>query len=185
MKTALLDIWQTAIIKAMKAMWSLNSRLFMAFCCLRRFRDVNAYNRPEGFMRIAVIDGQGGGIGRLIVEKLRQSMKNSCYIIALGTNALATSMMLKAGANEGASGENAIVFNTSRVDVIAGSIACVSANAYGGELSPRIADAISGSAARKVFIPLNRQGIYIAGVMDEPLPIQVDRLVEMIENIAR
>lgn len=135
-------------------------------------------------MRIAVIDGQGGGIGRIIVEKLRQKLKNSCYIIALGTNALATSMMLKAGANEGASGESAIVYNAHRVDVIAGSIACVSAYAYGGELSPSIADAISGSPARKVFIPLNRQGIYIAGVQDEPLPIQVDRLVELVEGMA-
>ncbi len=136
-------------------------------------------------MRIAVIDGQGGGIGRLIVEKLRSALRQNCHIIALGTNALATSMMLKAGANEGASGENAITYNAGQVDIIAGSIACLSTNAYGGELSPRIAQAISASSARKVFIPLNRHGIYIAGVHDDPLPIQVDRLVELIENMVR
>ena len=68
-------------------------------------------------MRIAVIDGQGGGIGRLIVEKLRQDLGHKCTILALGTNAMATSVMLKAGANEGASGENAVVFSSDRVDV--------------------------------------------------------------------
>ncbi len=135
-------------------------------------------------MKIAVIDGQGGGIGRVIVEKLRQSGGAAYEIIGLGTNALATSLMLRAGANEGATGENAIIYNAGRVDIIAGSVACLSANSYGGELSPRAVDAIAASPAAKVLIPLNRAGIYIAGVVDEPLPIQVDRLVELVREIA-
>lgn len=83
-------------------------------------------------MRIAVVDGQGGGIGRLIVEKLRQELGNSCHIIGLGTNAVASSLMLKAGANEGASGENAIVYCCQRVDIIAGSVAIIAAHAFLG-----------------------------------------------------
>jgi len=131
-------------------------------------------------MKIAVIDGQGGGIGRLIVEKLRQALGNDCTILALGTNALAASVMLKAGANEGASGENAIVFSSSRVDIITGSVAILAANSYAGELTPRMAEAIASSEAIKVLIPLNRCGIEICGTVDEPLPWQVDNLVERI-----
>lgn len=135
-------------------------------------------------MKIAVIDGQGGGIGRVIVEKLRQAGDSSYEIIALGTNALATTIMLRAGANVGSTGENAIVYNAARVDIIAGSVACLNANSYGGELSPRMAEAISASPALKVLIPLNRNGIYIAGTVDEPLPRQVDGLVELVGAIS-
>lgn len=135
-------------------------------------------------MRIAVIDGQGGGIGRLIVEKLRQALGASCHIMGLGTNALATSMMLKAGANDGASGENAILYNAGRVDIIAGSVSCLCAYAYAGEFSPGMAEAIAASPAKKVLIPMNRNDVYIAGVIDDPLPIQVDSLVAIIREIA-
>lgn len=71
-------------------------------------------------MKVAVIDGQGGGIGKSIVEKLRRELPEDNEIIALGTNSLATSFMIKAGANEGATGENAIVYNAYKVDVIIG-----------------------------------------------------------------
>jgi NAD(P)-dependent dehydrogenase (short-subunit alcohol dehydrogenase family) len=134
-------------------------------------------------VRIAVIDGQGGGIGRLIVEKLRQDLGHKCTILALGTNAMATSVMLKAGANEGASGENAVVFSSDRVDVITGSVAILAANSYSGELTPRMAEAIASSKAVKVLIPLNRCGINICGLVDEPLPWQVDNLVEHIRRL--
>jgi NAD(P)-dependent dehydrogenase (short-subunit alcohol dehydrogenase family) len=134
-------------------------------------------------MKIAVIDGQGGGIGRLIVEKLRQGLGHKCTILALGTNALATSVMLKAGANEGASGENAVVFSSARVDVIAGSVAILAANSYSGELTPRMAEAIASSEAVKVLIPLNRCGINICGLVDEPLPWQVDNLVDHVRRL--
>ena len=74
-------------------------------------------------MKIAVIDGQGGGIGRAVVDRLRDTLGEDVYIIALGTNALATAAMLKAGANEGATGENAIVVNVEKVDILVGSVA--------------------------------------------------------------
>lgn len=100
-------------------------------------------------MRIAVIDGQGGGIGKAIVERIRRACDEDIDIVALGTNSLATSSMLKAGANEGATGENAIIYNVSRVDMILGSISIVCANAFLGELTPKMATAIAKSPVKK------------------------------------
>lgn len=134
-------------------------------------------------MKIAVIEGQGGGIGRVIIEKLRQQLKQNCTIIALGTNSIATLAMLKAGANEGASGENAIIQTVKKVDIIVGSVAIIAANSFSGELTPSMAEAIASAEARKILIPLNRVGIEITGVGDEPLPLQVDRLVDRIRFI--
>ncbi|NLD50623.1 MAG: DUF3842 family protein, partial [Clostridiaceae bacterium] len=128
-------------------------------------------------MRIAVIDGQGGGMGKAIVEKLRCELGATVEIIALGTNALATSLMLKAGADEGASGENAIVVNSRKVDVIMGAVGIVAANSMLGELTPLMAKAIAESAARKILVPLNRCNIYIAGVRNEPLPHHINDAV--------
>ena len=136
-------------------------------------------------MRIAVIDGQGGGMGKAMVEKLRQEFGENVEILALGTNALAAALMLKAGANEGASGENAILYCSSKVDVIMGPIGIIAANSMLGELTPQMAKAIAESAARKILIPMNRCNIQIAGVRSEPLPHQVDNAIEMMKNIMR
>ncbi|MEQ8201960.1 MAG: DUF3842 family protein [Syntrophomonadaceae bacterium] len=134
-------------------------------------------------MKIAVVDGQGGGIGRLIVERLRQELGSSCHIIGLGTNALASSLMLKAGANEGASGENAITYCCHRVDVIVGSVSIIAAHAFLGELTPRMAEAIASAPAVKVLLPLNRYNLEICEVNDQPLPIQVNSLVGRVREI--
>ncbi len=139
----------------------------------------------EKSMRIAVVDGQGGGIGKLLVEKLRAALGNDIAMLALGTNALATALMLKAGANEGASGENAIVYNASKVDIIVGSIGIISANSMLGELTPLMARAVSESGAVKVLIPLNRCNIQVAGLKNEPLPHYIDDAVCMIADILR
>ncbi|ABN52247.1 MAG TPA: DUF3842 domain-containing protein [Hungateiclostridium thermocellum] len=133
-------------------------------------------------MKIAVVDGQGGGIGKAVVEKLRKELPEDTQIIALGTNALATTLMLKAGANEGASGENAIVFNAPKVDIIVGPIGIISANSMMGELTPLMAAAIAESPARKILIPLNRCNIEIAGVKNEPLPYYIEHAVEMVKK---
>lgn len=133
-------------------------------------------------MRIAVIDGQGGGIGKLIVEKLKLTFYENADILVLGTNALATALMLKAGGNEGASGENAIVVNAPKVDIIIGSIGIIVANSMLGELTPLMAKAIAESPAKKILIPLNRCNIDIVGVNDQPLPHLVDEAIELIKK---
>jgi hypothetical protein len=133
-------------------------------------------------MRIAVIDGQGGGIGKAIIEKIRGDLGDKIEIIALGTNAVATALMLKSGANEGATGENAIILNAPRMDAIVGSVGIISANSMLGELTPSMARAISESPAKKVLIPLNRSNIFIAGDNNEPLPHCIDHAINIIRN---
>lgn len=133
-------------------------------------------------IRIAVVDGQGGGIGKAIVEKMRAALGDKIQIIALGTNALATALMLKSGADEGASGENAIVVNAAKVDFIIGSTGIISANSMLGELTPLMAKAIAESPARKVLIPLNRCNIFVAGIKNEPLPHYIEDAIELIKS---
>ncbi|WP_378956690.1 DUF3842 family protein [Pelosinus sp. sgz500959] len=128
-------------------------------------------------MRITVIDGQGGGMGRVIIEKMRKEFREQVSILALGTNALATSAMLKAGANEGATGENAIVYNSKDSDIVIGSLSIIMANSMLGELTPKMAEAIMDSKARKLLIPIYRGNIDIIGLQTEPLPHLVDTLI--------
>ena len=133
-------------------------------------------------MRIAVVDGQGGGIGRAIVDKLRKELPEDVEIIALGTNSAATVLMLKAGANEGATGENAIVVNTRDVDIIMGAIGILVTDAFMGEMTAGMASAISSSNAKKVLIPLNRCNIEIAGLKSEPLPHHIEYAVKAVKD---
>ncbi|NNF98098.1 MAG: DUF3842 family protein [Desulfobacteraceae bacterium] len=128
--------------------------------------------------RICVIDGQGGGIGSTIIRKVREHCGASVDIIALGTNAIATAQMLKAGANRGASGENAICRSVLSVDVIVGPIGIVLAHAMMGEVTPAMASAVSGSTATKLLLPLSQENIEIVGVSNEPLPHLVESLIE-------
>lgn len=123
-------------------------------------------------MKIAIIDGQGGGIGKHITMKLRSFLGEEYEIIGLGTNAVATMAMLKAGANEVATGESAIVYMASKVDVIVGSVSILSANSMCGEMTPRMVEAIGSSDAKKILLPVNRNQIEIVGVLREPVPHQ-------------
>ena len=132
-------------------------------------------------MRIAVIDGQGGGIGKAIVERLKQTFEDNIEIVALGTNSMATSLMLKAGADEGATGENAVIHNSGNVDIILGPIGIICANSLLGELTPLMAKAIAESPAKKVLIPVSRCNITVAGVETKGIPHYIDDAVQIIK----
>jgi len=134
---------------------------------------------------IAVVDGQGGGIGSIIVKRLREEFGDTIEILALGTNAAATSAMIKSRADKGATGENAIVLNSSRVDMIIGTLSIVLPNAMLGELTPKMAEAIILSGAQKILIPLNQECIEVMGITREPLPHLVENIVEKILEIRR
>lgn len=136
-------------------------------------------------MRIAVVDGQGGGIGKHITEKLRRELPENVEILALGTNALATSLMLKAGANEGASGENAVIWNAPRVDLIVGSLSILIPNGMLGELTSRMAEAIASSPAPKVLLPFARGKVELVGQRGEPLPHLIDELVNRVKEFVK
>ena len=131
-----------------------------------------------GIKRIGVIDGQGGGIGSAIIRRLKEIFRESVEIVALGTNAIATAQMLKAHANRGASGENAIVRNVRELDVIIGPVGIVVAHAMMGELTPAMAKAVAGCAARKLLLPLTQENLAIVGASAEPLPHLIENLIE-------
>jgi len=128
--------------------------------------------------RICVIDGQGGGIGGAIIKRIKDVFGETVEIVALGTNAVATAQMLKAGANKGASGENAISRSVIQADFITGPVGIIVAHALMGEVSPAIAAAIAGSPAKKVLLPLSQDNVHFVGIVDSPLPHLVDELVE-------
>jgi hypothetical protein len=134
---------------------------------------------PESDMkRICVIDGQGGGIGAVVIRKIKDRFGEKIEVLALGTNAIATAQMLKAKANRGASGENAIVHMAAKADIIIGPLGIILANAMMGEVTPKIAEAVAGSPALKLLIPLSQENVRIVGVVSEPLPELVERLIE-------
>ena len=130
-------------------------------------------------MIVMVMDGQGGGIGATLIKGLREAMSREMEILALGTNSIATSRMMKAGANKGATGERAIMHTSAKVDVIIGPLAIVVPDSMMGELTPNMASAVSASEARKILIPLTQENIELVGVSGEPLPHLVDNVVEI------
>ncbi|HNW86436.1 MAG TPA: DUF3842 family protein [Candidatus Limiplasma sp.] len=135
-------------------------------------------------MKILVIDGQGGGIGKALVTAIKQ-LAPALPITALGTNAAATSAMLRAGADEGATGENAIRYQCRHADIIVGVIGILHANALLGEISPAIASAISGSEAEKVLIPLERCGLHVAGAGRQTLEEKLSEAAATVVKLAR
>jgi hypothetical protein len=134
---------------------------------------------------IAVIDGQGGGIGSAIIKRLRELLAEEVEVIGLGTNAMATGAMLKAGANKGASGENAIVQTIKTVDMITGTSGIVLANSMMGELTPKMAEAIASSAAMKLLLPLKMPEVEMIGAPREPLPHLVEMLIKRIQELIK
>ena len=134
-------------------------------------------------MRIIVIDGQGGGIGRSLVELLAQRFPEA-EIGAVGPNTVATETMLKGGPSFAATGENAVIFNATEADIIIGPAGIIMANAMHGEISPAIAMAISSSKARVVLIPMNHCRAYIAGVEEKKVAEYLLDAMDIVSRLA-
>lgn len=136
-------------------------------------------------MKIVIVDGQGGKLGKLLVEQLKQRCPQG-QIYAIGTNSIATATMLKAGADFGATGENPVIRNVMDADVVLGPMGIVVAHSILGEVTPAMAEAVGGCRAPKLLIPMNNCGVWVAGVQEVPLMNYVnqiaDRVCQMFEH---
>lgn len=133
-------------------------------------------------MKVAVIDGLGGGLGAQIVEKLNKNLGNKITILALGTNAVATSKMLKQGADEGATGENAVKLNVNKVELIIGPLGLVIPNSMKGEITTIMAEAIAGSDAKKIILGMRQPHVDLIGLSEKTLNELIDDSVKKTEE---
>jgi threonine/homoserine efflux transporter RhtA len=131
---------------------------------------------------VAVLDGQGGGIGAAVIKEMRREFQETVEIWALGANSSATEAMLKARANRGATGENAIRVSLARADALVAPIAAGWANSMMGEITPGIAEAVMSTDILKIFIPLSLERVVLAGHVSEPLPHLVAKAVEILKS---
>ena len=133
-------------------------------------------------MKILVIDGQGGGLGRQLVAALSAQCPQA-QLTAVGTNSLAANAMLKAGAQRTATGENAVVVNSRHADIIVGPLGIVIADALLGEITPAMANAVCQSGAKRVLIPVNHCDNYIVGVPEQPVSQLVAAAVQKVKDL--
>lgn len=133
-------------------------------------------------MRLLVIDGQSGRMGQVLIERIR-SAGLPCEIIAVGTNAIATSAMLKAGADAGATGENPVLVNCRSADVIAGPIGILAADSLLGEVTPAMAVAVGQSPAQKLLLPVNHCSNVVVGTQSMTLSRLMDEAVELLRTL--
>ncbi len=131
-------------------------------------------------MSIVVIDGQGGKMGAMFIEKWIKAGNDAESIIAIGTNATATAAMIKAGAKQAATGENPVVVNCQMADYIVGPIGIMAADALLGEVTEKMACAVGRAAAKKVLIPMNTCNYYVVGVSDLKMSGLIDEAVAAI-----
>ena len=130
-------------------------------------------------MKIVVVDGQGGRLGKLLVEGVKARLPRA-QVYALGTNSIETSTMLKAGADFGATGENPVIRGVMDADAVLGPVGIVVAHAILGEVTPAMAEAVGGCRAKKFLVPMNSCGVVVAGVKEQPLPAYVAQAVEQM-----
>ncbi len=136
-------------------------------------------------MKIVIVDGQGGRLGKLLVEAVKERLPQA-EVFAFGTNALAAAAMLKAGADHAAAGENPVVRGVMDADAVLGPIGIIVAHAILGEVTPAMAEAVGGCQARKFLIPMNSCGVSVAGVKERPLPAYVAQAVEeLVKELER
>jgi len=134
-------------------------------------------------MIIAVVDGMGGGIGAQIITLLRRELPLEVEIIALGTNAIATEKMMRAQANRGATGENAIRVSINLADVIIAPIGVMIPNSMMGEITPAIAEAVAGARGRKLMLPVAQPHFEIVGVEWRALNKQIGLAIEAVREM--
>jgi len=142
------------------------------------------FSEVKSIMKIVVIDGQGGGIGRSLTELLVKNFPEA-EIGAIGTNSAATANMMKGGPSFSATGENAVIFNASDADIIAGPAGIIMANAMHGEISPAIAMAVSSGKAKVVLIPMNHCRAYIAGVEEKKVAEYLNDAIEIVCRLVK
>lgn len=135
-------------------------------------------------MRVSVIDGQGGRLGRLIIEKIVER-GIECELVAVGTNSAATTAMLKAGAKQGATGENPVCVAARGSDVIIAPIGVLAADALLGEVTEKMAAAIGRSDAVKLLLPVNMCNNLVVGTQDMTMTQLIDEAVDMLKEICR
>lgn len=134
--------------------------------------------------KVLIIDGQGGLLGKQMVEAVKGLLPDA-EIIAVGTNIMATNTMLKAGADNGATGENAVIVCARTADIIVGPIGIAIADSLLGEITPAMAVAVGQSAAKKILIPVNKCNNMIVGVGDKKTSDLIKEAIEMIADISR
>ena len=132
-------------------------------------------------MHILVIDGQGGGIGKQLVEEIRKALPEA-LITAAGTNSIATSAMIKAGADNGSTGENAVIVGCRNADIIAGPMGIVIADSLLGEITPAMAAAVGQSPALRILLPVNRCKNLIIGIADMDIATMIKKAAEEIKK---
>ncbi len=133
-------------------------------------------------MKVVVIDGQSGRMGQLFIERAAAA-KLPCELVAVGTNAIATAAMLKAGACAGATGENPVLVACRTADIIVGPIGILAADALMGEITPTMAVAIGRSEAKKLLLPVNQCSNIVAGTQNMSLSRLMDEAVELLRSL--
>lgn len=132
--------------------------------------------------RILVIDGQGGGVGKQLVKSIKEKITN-ITLVGIGINSIATSAMHKAGADIIATGENAIIVNSKKADIIVGPIGIILTNALCGEVTNKISDAIATSSAKKVLIPFNNCDTTISGLTNTSITFLIEDAIKKINEL--
>ena len=135
-------------------------------------------------MKIVVIDGQGGRLGKLLVEAVKDRIPQA-EVLAVGTNGIATATMQKAGADYVATGENPVVRGVMDADVVLGPLGIVVAHSILGEVTPRIAEAVGGCRGKKILIPMNSCGVSVAGTQEMGLAGYVKLAADQAEAFVR
>jgi len=133
-------------------------------------------------MKIVIIDGQGGKMGKMIVEQLKKDYP-SLELIAIGTNSIATAAMMKAGADYGATGENPVIVASKDADIIIGPIGIIIADSMLGEVTPAMATAIGQSKAAKILIPVNKCNTHIVGSQNLPMSDYIKLAVDSVKTV--